>query len=75
MAAGARKKQSECDRHPSLHRTVVLAGAGAHQQPDRGNPTTGKNKVVEKLFMHLKMLHNYSCKDNTKTYFRDLICN
>lgn len=45
MAAGAGRKQSEPDWHASLHWTVVPACAGAGQQPDTGNTTTGRNKV------------------------------
>ncbi len=47
MAAGAGRKQSERDRHPSLHWTVVPAGAGADQQPDTGNTTTGTHDRAE----------------------------
>lgn len=44
MAAGTRGKQSERDWHPSLHWTVVPAGASTEQQSDTRNTTTGKNK-------------------------------
>lgn len=43
MAAGAGRKQSEPDWDPSLHWTVVPARAGADQQPDTRNTTTGRN--------------------------------
>lgn len=43
MAPGAGWKQSEPDWHASLHWTVVSACAGADQQPDKGNTTTGGN--------------------------------